>query len=99
MDKDIKKMALDELDEVSGGRVQEYKEIQSALSKNPAAVALNGGDDDAATILDKMGIQADINTGLLGTGINSKTNTYTDKATGAKLTHEQVIARISNYKA
>ncbi len=98
MDKDIKKLAADELDAISGGRVQEYKELQSALTKNPSVVALNAGDDDAVTILDKMGISADINTGLLGTGINSKTNVYKDKATGQTLTHEQVIARISNYK-
>ncbi len=94
----MEKMNMDELNAISGGRVQEYKEIESAISKNPSAVALNGGNDGVADILGKMGIDADINTGLLGTGINSKTNVYKDKETGKVLTHEQVIAHISNYK-
>lgn len=41
-----------------------------------------------------LGIDADIDLGFLGTGINSKPNKYIDKATGKSLTHQEVLARI-----
>lgn len=58
-----------------------------------------GGNEDIAHnltigLLDKLGIKANIDLGLCGTGIGEKNNTYTDKATGKALSHAEVLQRV-----
>ncbi len=98
----------DELEQVTGGTVTEYEQLVSAITSNNN---IRGGDHcihvpianliDSSCVedfLDKyFGIKADISLGVLGTGAFSSHNTYTDKATGRSLTHQEVIDIIESY--
>jgi len=47
--------------------------------------------------LANIGIEANIDIGVLGTGIGEKHNTYKDNVNGKSLTHAQVLERIKAY--
>lgn len=98
-------MSLEQLDAVAGGTVDEFDELVTAFAKHPAlkhavglAVHVPGANELTTDLVQRalyqIGIEADIDLGLCGTGIMSKPNKYTSVATGASLSHEEVLARI-----
>ena len=105
-----REIELKDLETVSGGTVEELEELIEAYTKNPylgEAAGLicghiPGVNNGMAALVEsslgnKLGIEADISLGFAGTGIGSDPNTYFDKATGQRLTHQQVLDRIMNY--
>ena len=96
---------FDELNIVTGGTVGELEDLINAFVYSGSDIGVlvaahcPGANYGTVEIIEKLldsrlGISADIDIGLCGTGINSKPNKYIDKATGKSLTHEEVLARI-----
>lgn len=91
------------LDSVSGGTCAECREITSAIAESENSRGLGkvanalsylpgcsaGGAYGVEVALDSMGIDADTSVGFMGIG--SKKNTYVDRATGAKISHGEVL--------
>ena len=102
-------LKIEQLENVTGGTVSEFEDIMRAISQNYAMDEISGvaahipGINNASTYLlkhvlkKKLGITTDISLGFAGTGVGSKGNCYTDDATGAVLTHAEVIDRIKAY--
>lgn len=99
-----------ELDRVVGGTVAELDELVQTISVckclgKAAGLAshIPGMNETAVqtveSILSGIGIDADISTGLMGSGIGSKPNKYTFIATGQSMTHGQVIDYIKRFKS
>ena len=103
-------LAEEQLDGVAGGTLGELQQLTDELIDNlwlKGMAAFSGSlpfaskamKSEVTKILDKMGIEAniDVNTlGFLGFNIGEKNNTYKDKFTGESLTHRQVLNRIKN---
>lgn len=108
MEKEMKKLDMEAMNEVSGGTFKESEEIEEALMKyghnwelglrDSWRNGLSGGTSKAFStgaieeVLDGMGIKADCSKGLLGIG--SKNNVYKDKKTGMNLLHSEVLEYI-----
>lgn len=96
-----------ELNNVTGGTVTELEELISAIYPGEeqyrhlatATSHVPIGSSALAALLEqdllRIGIRANISTGLAGTGICSKQNMYEEVATGQALTHRQVISRLT----
>ena len=101
----------EQLDRIAGGNLEELQQLTDELIDNlwlKGMAAFSGSlpfaskamKSEVTKILDKMGIEAniDVNTlGFLGFNIGEKNNTYKDKFTGKSLTHQQVLNRIKNF--
>ena len=107
---ELEQLTDDQLEQIAGGTVTEYREICNAFANNPIlkgvleipenvplANLMSKGDFE--NILKKyMGIDADISLGFLGTGLGSAPNTYKDLRNGGRsMTHAEVIDRIEHY--
>ena len=105
---ELEKLSDEELENVAGGTVGELEDLTVALvSKWPAIAGMGKVDahipgankviaSAVESILEKdLGISANINLGVGGTGIFSKSNTYTDIATGKRLSHSEVLSIIN----
>lgn len=103
-------MKDEELEDVAGGTVTEFGEICGAMANNFALSNLLKGSSHlpvgnlvqreivVAILKNKMGIEADVSLGLLGTGIGSENNTYKDLCNDGKpMTHDEVLNRIKTY--
>lgn len=66
--------------------------VLGAATGGLGGVIRSMNSSELKTVLDGMGIEADLSTGLFGIG--SKNNTYRDKETGAMLLHSEVIEYI-----
>ena len=97
-----------ELEQIAGGTVGQLDDLVRAGVNNPFLKDLAGlgthvpganaiTRDLMEDFLGKIGINADISIGFLGTGLGSENNKYTDKATGQSLSHAEVLKRISAY--
>ena len=100
----------EQLDQVAVGTLKELQQLTDELIDNlflKGMVAFSGAipfaskamKSEVTKILDKIGIEAniDVNTlGFLGFRIGEKNNTYKDKVTGKSLTHRQGLNRIKN---
>ena len=94
-----KEIKVNELEQVAGGTVGELEDLMSAntsgniLAEGGAHVP--GFNNGAATTmrnrLSSLGIDADISLGFAGTGFGSKANKYTNKATGERMSHQEVL--------
>lgn len=104
----LNRMNACELDNVVGGTVAELKDLVQACADNPHMKKFVGvlihfppatlaAAYEMESALSKIGIDANISVGVLGTGLFSKHNTYTDRETGRKLTHAEVVDRVRNY--
>lgn len=97
MTKDIK---TNELENVSGGTVNELADLVRAVSNGSDYAASSAhapafNKVEACMIKDRLrdlGIKADISIGLVGTGFLSSPNTYTNIATGEKMSHIEVLS-------
>ena len=91
---------VNELEQVSGGTVNELAELMAivsggneyAASTAHAPIVNNFEACEIRKKLKSLGVDAKINLGLAGTGLFSDPNKYTDIATGEPLTHKQVMA-------
>ena len=101
-------MSMEQLDSVAGGTVDEFDELVSAFAKYPAlkhvaglAVHIPGANELTTDLVQRalyqIGIEAEIDLGLCGTGIMSKPNKYTSVATGQSLSHKEVLSRIKSH--
>ena len=72
---------------------------RTILAKHGAGFSDLVAKNDVKNFLNnKLGIEADISVGLLGTGLFSSDNTYKDLNNGGKsLSHSEVISRIKAY--
>ena len=105
----VKELNMEQLENVSGGTVNEYEEVlRAAFTKmgGSAEWAVDLGshfpiaNEEASNsvylyLRDKCGIRAVFDFGFLGTGIGSGPNKYTDYNTKQPLTHQQVIERLT----
>ena len=103
-----KELNREQLENVSGGTVNEYDEIFRAVFKkmggSDGVIADLGthcpftnvqvSDSVYLYLRDKYGIRADFSLGFLGTGLGSDPNTYKEVGTNRILTHEEVLRRI-----
>ena len=107
----FKTLEMEELEIVSGGTVTELDELIKAYMGNSYLGDLSGmvgghipGANYAIAAFveecleNNLGIKTDISLGFAGTGIGSDPNTYIEKSTGRRLSHEEVLQRINNYK-
>ncbi len=103
----VKEMNMEELEQVSGGTVNEFSELQQAMYNNPTLKSLAGfgshiplsnlGALDAVKgVLRKRGIDADISLGFLGTGIGSSANRYINRETNEQISHQEVLNILRN---
>ena len=104
-------LTLNELELGNGGTVAECEQLVKAFSNNPILREVMGfgahipgvnvlaANLVADTLKKRLHIQADIDLGWAGLGINSDPNTYVDLNTGKKLTHAQVLEAIRHYTA
>ena len=95
-----------ELENVSGGTVEELKELSNAILGNSKFKILSntethvpGVNRIVANTAEKMlkedlNIDANILLGFLGTGAGSSKNTYRDMKTGQYISHAEVLDRI-----
>ena len=100
-------MSDEELEKVAGGTVGELADLAGAMADFPVIKQIGVGVAHtpganyalAAAVADilknQMGISADISLGFAGTGLNSDPNTYTEISTGKRLSHSEVLDRIS----
>lgn len=101
-----------ELDDVAGGTLTQYNELVNAVMKDSdmsrTILATHGAGFSDLAIKDnvekflknKLGIEADISVGLLGTGLFSSDNTYKDLNNGGKsLSHSEVIRESKHIQA
>ncbi len=103
MDTDeIRELSMEEKEQVSGGTVTELEELATALFDTNVGKGIVGAGthvpigngpivDDIKSTLSDLGIDADISTGFLGTGIGSSHNTYTVRASGQQISHQDVV--------
>ena len=110
INEELEKLSDDELEQVAGGTIGEFKDLIQAITENvkiPEIVKKLGVAEANVPIInktiasgiesilqDRYGIDADIRLGMLDIGIFSKNNKYTDIATGKSLTHQEVLKRI-----
>lgn len=98
-----------QLDTVAGGTIWELYELADAMVKNSflrgmtnvaSLIPMTSGIVESYVIdaLDKVGVNAKIDQGILTGKIFNDRNTYTEKCSGKSLTHEQVMERLRNYK-
>lgn len=94
------KLNKNELNQVTGGTVEELEELVEAcgaMATFQTHIPISNRADAAYVkdyLRDKIGIEANISIGIAGTGWLSKHNTYKDRYTGRSLTHEEVLERI-----
>ena len=94
------KLSNNELTKVAGGTVKELEELLDAcgaMATFQTHIPISNKADAAYVkdyLHDKIGIDANISIGVVGTGLFSKHNTYKDRYTGRSLTHEEVLERI-----
>ena len=94
------KLNQNELNQVAGGTVKELEELVEAcgaMATFQTHVPISNKADAAYVkdyLRDKIGIEANISIGVVGTGLFSKHNTYKDIYTGRSLTHKEVLERI-----
>lgn len=94
------KLNKNELNQVAGGTVKELEELVEAcgaMATFQTHVPISNRADAAYVkdyLRDKIGIEANISLGVVGTGWLSEHNTYKDRYTGRSLTHEEVLERI-----
>ena len=95
-----KKVSADQLDDVAGGTEREMTDLEFLMKKgfyNKRLEEVNKGSIfkfGHTDILGKLGIEADLSGGFLGTGLGSKNNTYRDKETGQMILHSEVVEYI-----
>lgn len=100
MIKNNTKINLDELNAVAGGTVKELEELVEAcgaMASFQTHIPISNKADASYVkdyLRDKIGIEANISIGILGTGLRSKHNTYKDIYTGRSMTHKEVLERI-----
>ena len=95
-----KEIETKELEYVNGGTVSELDQLMRAISSDNEFVGatahapyVNNFEANAMVRkLRSLGIDANINLGLMGTGVLSEPNKYTDMATGESMTHMQVLS-------
>lgn len=108
MEKEMKKLDMEDMNAVAGGTSKECSELEDALRnyghnwnlgwregwRRGLTMGLSQAFSTGAIeeVLDGMGIKADCSKGLLGIG--SKNNVYKDKKTGMNLLHSEVIEYI-----
>ena len=105
--KSFNRMDAYELDNVVGGTVGELNGLVAACAKNPflkmtsVSTHMPGANFAIAklvgNVLDKMGIDANIDLGFGGTGIGSRHNTYIERSTGEHLSQIEVEKRLAEY--
>lgn len=99
-----------EMDNVVGGTRAELADLIDTISISGALGSIAqcgayvpGANSTAkklvSTILEGMGIDANINLGWGDTGIREKANTYYCRASGKSMTHGQVLDAIKHYKS
>ena len=94
------KLNQNELNQVAGGTIKELEELVEAcgaMATFQTHVPISNKADAAYVkdyLRDKIGIEANISIGVVGTGLFSKHNTYKDIYTGRSLTHKEVLERI-----
>lgn len=94
-----KEIMANELEQVTGGTVSELEDLMSAntsgniLAEGGAHVPgfNNGAAVTMTNRLSSLGIDADISLGFAGTGFGSVANKYTNKETGAIMSHQEVL--------
>ena len=94
-----KEIKTDELEQVNGGTLNELAQLMKADSGSDIIGStgyLAGFNTRAAKImenrLESLGIEADIDIGIAGLGLNEKPNKYTDMATGESLSHLAAVS-------
>ena len=104
-----KNLNIEQLENVSGGTLEELNQIMDTLYNKlgvPEAISASGAMHlppyqafhntiVAGKYLKDNGILADINTGLLGTGLLAEPNAYEDRDTGRLLKHQEVMDRLN----
>ncbi len=104
---EIKELSLEEEELVAGGTVNECTDLQQAFTDCEATEGLvsAGAHCPVANLvgkaalesdLSKVGVDADLSVGFLGTGIGSSPNKYYKKGTKQELTHQEVLNIIKN---
>ena len=100
-------VTAEQMEQVNGGTIQELKELASALGISQTIGFINVADlpgansDFAETIaaeLEKMGIRASFDLGIMGSGLGSQPNSYHSTFTGQNLTHQEVLMYIEYMK-
>ena len=101
--KDNAKLNQSELNQVAGGTVKEYKELIEAgkgffkFQAHIPGVNRVGATNLEDFMRDKMGIEAHISLGAVGTGLFSKHNKYKDLSTGRSISHNEVLERLRKF--
>ncbi len=99
---EIKELSMEEKEQVSGGTVNEYSELQMAMYDNPALKGIVGAGshvplvnafavDAVKSVLKDKGIDADISLGVCATGLFSSPNKYVNTETNQELSHQEVL--------
>ncbi len=101
----LEQLSDEELEQVAGGSQDELAQLVRAMRDNKK-VGFDEGEYLFGSLerweylanqrLDKLGINADIHWSIFST--TDCPNSYTDKANGKTLTHQEVLDRIKNYK-
>ena len=99
-----KEITLEQLENITGGTASEYTQLVQALDNNGGSLSsvssgLPGLNAISASSTERLlerkhGIKADISVGMFGTGFGERANTYTDLATGRRMSHLEVLARL-----
>ena len=100
---EMKKLSLNEMEDVSGGTFNECNEIRGAIveAHNQGRLKDIGSgkfwvSDVAEDLLNQLGIECHASEGFFGIG--SVNNTYRDKETGQFLLHREVVEYIKTGK-
>lgn len=107
MTNENKEVKKEELDQVSGGTLSEFSDFATAgYSSNSdkffAYIGAHAPVINETVVkrlvaeLDSLGITANIDVGWKGTGIGSGKNTYSDRALGKNISHEEVLERFKS---
>ncbi len=105
---EIKDLTLEEEELVAGCTVDECTDLQQAFTdcKSIDWLVSIGGHTPGVNLvgkaalesdLGKVGVDADLSVGFLGTGIGSSANKYYKKGTKQELTHQEVLNVIRNF--
>ena len=99
-------ISINELENVSGGTVAEFKELLYTMAADPSlgnelnlkshmpAVNRYFASELEDLLQEKYGIFSYISVGLLGTGLGSDPNYYMDIETHETISHNEVLRRI-----
>ncbi len=103
----VMELTIMEMEQVSGGTIEELNEMMRAATKNTALRVIGAigsyvpGENKAMSsrikqILKSMKIQAEISLGFAGTGLFQANNKYTSMVDGHQMTHQEVLMRLSS---